>query len=55
VEVLGRADEFTEADGLEACEPAEGGRFAESCAWRLEFVPEEAPAERAVFIVFAGR
>ena len=53
--MFGRADEFAEAAGLEACVPAEGGRFEESCAWRLEFIPEEAPAERAVFIVFAGR
>jgi hypothetical protein len=30
-EVFARADEFTEADGLEPCEAAEGGRFAESC------------------------
>ena len=33
-----RADEFTEADGLEPCAPAEGGRLAESCAWRPAFI-----------------
>lgn len=47
-EVLGRADEFTEADGLDPCTAAEGGRLAESCDWRLALKPDAVPADRAV-------
>lgn len=47
-EVFGRADEFSEADGLEPCEAAEDGRLVESCDWRLALNPDEVPADRAV-------
>jgi len=47
-ELFGRADEFTEPDGLEPCCMAEGGRLAESCDWRLALVPDGVPADRAV-------
>ena len=47
-EVFERADEFAEADGLEPCAVAEGGRLAESCDWRLALNPDAVPADRAV-------
>lgn len=47
-EVFERADEFTEADGLEPCCKAEGGRLEESCDWRLAPIPDGVPADRPV-------
>jgi len=47
-ELFGRADEFTEPDGLEPCCMAEGGRFVESCDWRLALNPDEVPPGRVV-------
>jgi len=46
-DVFDRADEFVEADGLEPCCMAEGGRLAESCACRLAFIPAGLPVVRA--------
>ena len=47
-ELFGRADEFTEPDGLEPCCMLEGGRLAESCDLRLPLNPGEVPPGRAV-------